>query len=111
MPIHAVITAGWVPLYFFLAGYFLLAYFRGASERNHLLFSLLCGSLGLYSLAAAGLYQASTYEEGLVWQRWQLFAPMPVLPLGAHIVCRIVGHAYLRVLATIYAAHVLSAVG
>ena len=62
-------------------------------------------------MAAAGLYQASTYEEGLVWQRWQLFAPMPVLPLGAHIVCRIVGHAYLRVLATIYAAHVISAVG
>ena len=54
--------------------YYLLFYSRVPNHREHLFFALTCFSITLYDICCAGLYSASTIQEGMVWQRYQFAA-------------------------------------
>jgi len=52
----------------------LYIYFRGKRNRQDLTFGLVCIALTLYDALCAGLYNAGTSSEGVVWQRGQFLA-------------------------------------
>ena len=54
--------------------YYLIFYFRVPEHREHLFFSLTCFSITLYDICCAGLYSASSIQDGMVWQRYQFAA-------------------------------------
>ncbi len=54
-------------------GFFhLLSYLRGRDHRYDLTFGLTCLAVGAYDVFCAGLYDAASVAEGVVWQRAQL---------------------------------------
>ena len=59
----------------FYAGiYHALLYARRRAHRRDLSFALTCLTIGVYDLLCVGLYHASSPEQGVLWQRWQVVA-------------------------------------
>ncbi len=52
--------------------YYIFFYLKWSKIREHLPFALLCFSVGLYDMFAAGLYNSQSYAGGIFWQRLQL---------------------------------------
>jgi hypothetical protein len=57
-----------------VGGLYLLLYLRRREQQEHLPFALLCFCLVAYDLFCAGLYDARSLEQGIAWQRLQLFS-------------------------------------
>ncbi len=57
---------------FFVALYYLFFYIKRPQIKEHLPFALLCLSVGLYDVFTAGLYNSTSINEGVGWQRLQL---------------------------------------
>jgi PAS domain S-box-containing protein len=57
---------------FYVGFYHFLIYRRQKDNRENLTFSLSCFSVGLYAVFCAGLYNASSPEVGVEWQRLQV---------------------------------------
>jgi hypothetical protein len=57
---------------FYVGAYYLFFYVRHRRIREHLPFSLLCISVGLYDIFCVGLYNSGSVYEGVLWQRLQL---------------------------------------
>ena len=77
--LQAVIALIWVPLYLFLAVYYLVFHFRDRL-RHHLLFSFLWFCWAIYALGSGGLYAADSPLEGVQWQRVQLLGAIFAYP-------------------------------
>ena len=69
LPLPALLALLWVPVYLFLAFYYLVFFVRDRFERSHLFFALLCLCLAWYSFGACGFYSATSFEDALRWQR------------------------------------------
>jgi hypothetical protein len=59
---------------FYVGLYHLLVYLRRTENRVNLTFALTCLCVGVYDVASAGLYQATSVAEGAPWQRLQFIA-------------------------------------
>jgi hypothetical protein len=57
---------------FYVGAFYLFFYAKRRHIKEHLPFSLLCLSVGLYNVFCVGLYNASSLENGIFWQRLQL---------------------------------------
>jgi diguanylate cyclase (GGDEF)-like protein len=57
---------------FYVAAYYFFFYIKRPLISEHLPFSLLCLSVGLYDLFCIGLYNAGSLQDGIFWQRFQL---------------------------------------
>ena len=57
---------------FYVGGYYLFFYLKRPQVHEHLPFALLCLSVALYDVFTAGLYNSSSIQEGIIWQRFQL---------------------------------------
>ncbi len=64
----AIVMAG---VTFYVGLYHLLVYVRRTENRVNLTFALTCLAVSLYDIASAGLYQATSVTQGVVWQRAQ----------------------------------------
>jgi hypothetical protein len=69
--VPAVVMAG---ITFYVSLYHWLLYMRRTENRVNLTFALTCLAVGLYDVASAGLYQATSVAEGALWQRMQFIA-------------------------------------
>jgi len=58
-------------LVFYVGFYHFLIYRRRKENRENLTFALTCFSVGLYAFCCAGLYNVSSPEVGVEWQRLQ----------------------------------------
>jgi len=58
-------------LVFYVGFYHFLIYRRQKENRENLTFALTCFSVGLYAFCCAGLYNVSSPEVGVEWQRLQ----------------------------------------
>jgi AraC-like DNA-binding protein len=56
---------------FYVGFYYLLMFARRRSERENCAFAITCFSIALYDIFCAGLYNASSLEQGMFWQRLQ----------------------------------------
>lgn len=77
--LQAMAALIWVPLYLFLAVYYLVFHFRD-HLRHHLLFAFLWFCWAVYALGSGGLYAAETPAEGVQWQRIQLLGAIFAYP-------------------------------
>ena len=68
----ALLALLWVPIYLYLAFYYLVFFLRDRFERSHVFFALLCLCLAWYSFGAYGFYGAQSFAEALPWQRFEL---------------------------------------
>jgi len=59
-------------LMFYVGFYHFLIYRRQISNRENLTFALSCFGVGMYAVCCAGLYNASSPEIGVEWQRFQV---------------------------------------
>jgi len=59
-------------LMFYVGFYHFLIYRRQKENRENLTFALSCFSVGIYAVCCAGLYNVSSPEVGVEWQRFQL---------------------------------------
>jgi hypothetical protein len=59
-------------------GLYLALYLKRRQTPEHLPFALLCFAIAAYDLFCAGLYGASSLEEGVFWQRLQVLAFVPI---------------------------------
>ena len=57
---------------FYVGAYYLFFYAKRKQIKEHLPFSLLCLSVGFYDVLCFGLYNATSLEDGIFWQRLQL---------------------------------------
>ncbi len=57
-------------LMFYVGFYHFLIYRRQRDNRENLTFALSCFSVGLYAICCAGLYNVSSPEAGVEWQRF-----------------------------------------
>ncbi len=100
----------WVPLYLFLAGYYLVFHFRDRL-RHHLLFAFLWFCWAIYALGASGLYASHSPAEGVRWQRVQLLGAIFAYPTVFLFMVRQAGLAWRDWIAiSLYAASTLFAV-
>jgi len=53
----------------FIIGMYYILYFLRMKKRLHLYFALTCFSLFLYDMSCAGLYNASSVNQGIYWQK------------------------------------------
>ncbi len=60
--------------------YHLLTYYSGLRDKTLIYFSATCLSVALYTFFCAGLYNADTVAQGMVWQRYQ-FATLAILSI------------------------------
>ncbi|MBN2158118.1 MAG: helix-turn-helix domain-containing protein [Spirochaetes bacterium] len=56
---------------FYVGFYYLIMFARRRSEVENLAFAITCFAIALYDIFCAGLYNASTIEKGMFWQRLQ----------------------------------------
>ena len=59
-------------LMFYVGFYHFLIYIRQKNIRKNLTFTFSCLTVGLYAVCCAGLYNASSPEVGVQWQRFQV---------------------------------------
>ncbi|MBI9098019.1 MAG: PAS domain S-box protein [Spirochaetaceae bacterium] len=59
-------------LMFYVGFYHFLIYLRQKSIRKNLTFAFSCLTVGLYAVCCSGLYNASSPEVGVQWQRFQV---------------------------------------
>jgi PAS domain S-box-containing protein len=59
-------------LMFYVGFYHFLIYRRKKENRENFTFALSCFSVGLYALCCSGLYNVSSPEIGVEWQRFQV---------------------------------------
>lgn len=74
-------------LAFYVGGYHLATYLKRRSAVAHLPFALMCLSVSAYDGLCAGLYNASSLTEGVLWQRWQLIAISSIAVCLGWFVC------------------------
>ena len=67
-----VLCIGMALVNFYVGSYYLYFYARRPQVREHLPFGLLCISVGLYDVFAAGLYNSQSIADGIRWQKLQL---------------------------------------
>ncbi len=77
--LQSVLALIWVPLYLFLACYYLVFHFRDRL-RHHLLFAFLWFCWAIYAMGSGGLYASETAAEGVQWQRVQLLGAIFAYP-------------------------------
>ena len=58
----------------------LTIYFQRLDRRGDLAFALMCFGMALYDIFCAGLYNVTSVEDGVNWQRMQVFV---LLLIGA----------------------------
>lgn len=56
----------------------LFTYYTGLRDKTLIYFSTICLSVALYTFFCAGLYNAATVAQGMIWQRYQ-FASLAIL--------------------------------
>jgi GAF domain-containing protein len=71
LAVSALVMAG---ITFYAGFYHLLIYRQQKERRESLTFALTCMAVGLYAIAAAGLYNTASVDTGAQWQRVQLVA-------------------------------------
>jgi membrane protein implicated in regulation of membrane protease activity len=59
-------------------GLFLTLYLKRRQSAQYLPFSLLCFAIAAYDFFCAGLYSARSLEQGIFWQRLQVFSFGPI---------------------------------
>ncbi len=69
LSVPAIVMAS---LVFYVGIYHLLIFFRRPRHNVDLTFALTCLAVGLYDIFCAGLYGATSVEEGVYWQRLQI---------------------------------------
>lgn len=79
VPLQSVFSLIWVPLYLFLAGYYLVFHFRD-KLKHHLHFAFLWFCWTVYTVGAAGLYRAVTPGEGVFFQRLEMLGAIFAYP-------------------------------
>ncbi len=95
---------------FFMGVYSLMIHLRRHSERADLSFALTCFGVCLYDVFCAGLYNATSVEQGVFWQQWQLVTLATIGIFWLHFVADYTGMVskrwlwVLTVLLTILAA-------
>lgn len=57
---------------FYVGVYYIFFYLKRPQSKEHLPFSLLCLSVGLYDVFCVGLYNSSSIYDGIIWQKLQL---------------------------------------
>ncbi len=69
LTIHSVPVLISAFLCIYVGFYHITIYFRMGKERVNLMFGLACFSVALYNFSCAGLYNATSFEQGIMWQR------------------------------------------
>lgn len=59
---------------FYAAAYYLVFFIKIPRVKQHLPFAFLCFSVGVYDIFCVGLYNAQSLDNGVFWQRLQLYA-------------------------------------
>jgi hypothetical protein len=58
----------------YVGAYYLFFYMKRPQIRKHLPFALLCLSVCLYDILCSGLYNSTSIEQGVFWERLQFFS-------------------------------------
>jgi len=75
----------------YLGVYHLILALRRPKAREHLPFALLCLSVASYELFCAGLYSATSLEQGVFWQGLQLQSVAPIAMITVWFIGRLTG--------------------
>jgi diguanylate cyclase (GGDEF)-like protein len=72
MTIVSLACLAMASIVFYVGSYHLVAYVRRRSAATYLPFALLCFSVSAYDFFSFGLYNSTSVEQGMFWQRLQL---------------------------------------